>query len=74
MNSKKKKFVLIGFVIGLLYGVWHIIYAYTKAFGMPGPYELGLQFLIVVFWGVLGTAVGFIVCSIIDLLKRKSRV
>ncbi len=74
MNLKKKKIVLIGFVIGLIYGVWPIIYAYTEAPGMPGPYELGLQFLIVGFFCVLGTTIGFIVGSILDLLKRKSRV
>ena len=70
MNIKKKTFVLIGLVLGLIYGVWPIIYAYTKAPSMPGPYEAGVQVLFIVFWGIIGSALGFLVGTVINFLKK----
>ncbi len=74
MRIKNNKFIMIGLICGLLYGVWPIIYAYTKFPSMPGLYELGLQVLIVVFFGFIGAALGFLVGVIMELLKRKSKV
>ncbi len=64
---------MIGLICGLLYGVWPVIYAYTKAPSMPGPYELGVQVLIVGFFGIVGALLGFAVGLIADIIKRKSK-
>ncbi len=70
MNIKKKTFVLVGLVLGLIYGVLPVIYAYTKAPSMPGPYEAGVQGLFIVFWGIIGSVLGFIVGSLAGFLKK----
>lgn len=70
MNIKKKTFVLVGLGLGLIYGVLPVMYAYSEAPGMPGPYELGVQVLITVFFGTMGAALGFLLGSTTDFLKK----
>ena len=73
MNIKKKTFILVGLFLGLLYGVWPIIYAYTEAPSMPGPYEAGVQVLFIIFWGIIGLALGFLVGSMTNFLKKRKK-
>ena len=75
MQHKKKPFIIVGLMLGLLCGVSHIIIAYTIAPGLPGIFELCLLILIIGFWGAVGLDFGFIVYLITTLfLKNKKQI
>ena len=47
MRVKNWMIVTAGFIVGILYALSGIVYAYIKAPSMPGPNELGIQAMIV---------------------------
>lgn len=72
MNIKKKSFVIIGLIIGLIYGLLPAIYAYKQAPSIPGPYELGVQVLVVGFFGIVGAALGLFTGMIINFVRKNN--
>lgn len=63
----KKRFTIGGAIVGLLYGVCAVGYAFFKAPGSPGIFELIVRAIIIAFSALLG----FIVGSIVSVIFRK---
>ena len=74
MKIKRKTFIFIGLVLGLLDGILIVIYSYIQVPTIPGTYELTIQFLIVVFLGTIGAVFGFVAAVVVGLFRRKSKL
>ena len=68
------KCVLAGFVVGVIYAVWYLVYnIYIQFPGMPGMGELIIQILILAEYGAIGAALGLVVGLVVNLLLTKAR-
>ena len=75
MKYNKRTFIIVGLILGLLYGVLPIIITYVLCPRLPGILELSIQILILGFLGAVGLAFGFIVYLITALfLKKKKKI
>jgi len=74
MKIKRKTFIFIGLVLGLLDGILIVSYSYIKAPTVPGIYELTVQFLIIAFGGVIGAVFGFVAAVVVGLFQRQSKL
>lgn len=74
MKRILKKFSLAGFVMGILYGVFAVIYAYYKVQSIPGTYEFLLRLFQILVVGLIGLIIGsffgFITALIIVNIKK----
>ena len=67
----KRKLAIVGLSIGLVFGVGMLVYTYTQAPGMPGPFEVVFLLVILGFLAAVPGALGFAVGCIIDFLHKK---
>ena len=65
-----KKFILYGFSVGIIYGLATVIYAYIKSPGTSGTYEIYIQLIIIVLYGILIALFGLIIGLIIAAFKK----
>ncbi len=67
----KKRFTVGGAIAGLLYGVSVMVFAFIKAPGRPGMFELLVQAIIVGVFVCVGALAGFVVGWLVSLCIRK---
>lgn len=74
MKNHLRHFVFIGLLLGSLYGLGNVIFSYFEIPGIPGPYEILIQFAIIVIQGLLAAFIGLLAwsaCMIIEKLYLK---
>lgn len=67
----KKRFTIGGAIAGLLYGGGVMVFAFVKAPGVPGIFELLLQAIIVGVFVLAGALAGLLVGWLVSLCVRK---
>jgi len=60
IHSLPKYLAIIGLVYGLIEGVWIHVKAYLEHPGIPGVYEILLNFAIIVFFCLFNALLGFV--------------
>ena len=76
MKKYLKYFALVGFLIGFIYGIGLIIYAFYQAPSLPENYEIFIQLLMALALGLLHSFYGFLLwltCCIAKKLYGKYR-
>ena len=71
MKRARKIFMLVGLMLGIVQGIYPIVMAYKAAPTAPGVFELGLQLLIIGFFGLTGCVVGLLVSFPVLFLVNK---